>query len=54
MTKAEKEFFEMMLKEKKQKLAYLQEQHRTAIAVYEARRQMIMADIDVIEHHLKG
>lgn len=54
MTKGEKEFLNLWLKEKKSRLAMLHENHRVANEVYDARRHMLMADIDDLEKQLES
>jgi hypothetical protein len=52
MGKKQEDFVKLLLKDKKLKLEYLHEQHKIAIAVYEAKRQLIMSDIDTLEKQL--
>jgi len=49
MTKKKQDFIDILLKDKKLKLEYLHEEHRIAIAVYNAKREMLMSDIDTLE-----
>lgn len=46
------EYLKLILKDKQLKLQYLHKQHEINIAVYEAKRQMIMTDIDNLEKQL--
>lgn len=42
---------EQLLKNKKRQLEHLNQQHLIYIAVFEAKREMLSADIDNIERH---
>jgi hypothetical protein len=54
MGKKESEFIKFWLKEKNLKLEYLHEKHQIDIAVYNAKREMLMSDIDSLEKQLGG
>ncbi len=52
MHKEKREFIELLLQDKKLKLEFLAEEHRKAIAVYEASRDMLNRDISIYESEL--
>ena len=52
MVKQKKDYVERLLIDKKLKLESLHEQHRIAVAVYEAKQDMLTRDIDMFEQEL--
>jgi hypothetical protein len=46
------EYLKLMLKDKKLKLEYLHEEHRIAIAVYNAKREFLITEIDSIDNQI--
>jgi hypothetical protein len=46
------EYLKLMLKDKNLKLQHLHDEHRIAIAVYNAKREMFIDEIDSIEKQL--
>ena len=52
MTDISEIFIKLILKEKKLILQALHDEHMTAIAVYGAKRQMMISDIDILEKHI--
>lgn len=46
------DFLRMLHKDRTIKLKYLHEQHQIAIAVYNAKKEMLISEIDVLENHL--
>lgn len=52
MVKQKKDYVERLLNDRKLHLESLHERHRIAVAVYEAKRDMLIRDIDMFEHEL--
>lgn len=49
MTKVSDDILKLMLDSKKKKLQHLHEQYAISVAVYETKREMLIADIDLLE-----
>ncbi len=49
MDKQSEDFIKQLLKHKKIELDRLHLEHEISIAVYNAKRQMLMSDVDVLE-----
>jgi hypothetical protein len=54
MTKQKREYIESILKRKERELERLKQDHLTAIAVFEARRDMLTRDINTFESVLNS
>lgn len=46
------DYLKLMLKDKNLKLQHLHDEHRTAIAVYNAKKEMLIHEINSIEKQL--